>query len=754
METPVNVRRRILSREMSEDENVMIMIKEADAKFNSRKTSLAEAKESCVKKLMQQQQEREELMETEDADFKTQEDFKEKYFDAIESISHLETEKILLGYEVERLKDVLEGTEEELAELHWQCEQITKELEREKVAKYSLLQQINYMKEQLKGRKKSEAIEITATENMDECLQSNLKQEKNLDARKMELKLDDFEVNSVQKFQNSAANLADGEQKQLTNSSFETKHKRKIPEEISNGKHKERSMNTFTRGTDDIYVKESTHLIKDGENITVAENVNHLQYETERFKSNKAMEGSGSETVEPLMLHSEGRDSEYKETEAAKGQEEKELIFEVSKVVLEETAHNENQSEDEAATRGQFCDDSLNTAEEEVKEKIEQKKTIMMQIHNGKNLEIVKGESTEVCVSVTGVLGQGELIQDHGVTPGEPRWEGIEERNREAISADKSHKKLVMESSREDFLDGVARAHDKWMESGRDGEEVTNQFRGMKETISNLAKDGVSMNLKQDLESSIDKINGEDCSRREGEENNNEKARLCQLQENNADKDMNKISTGLDMQGHKTVMGELAEGKGRQTHSNSNTEESSGGKEKGPFEMFVQMITTIMSQKSHAKSEGKMSRKDDEMHGERKEEIKEQNGEHVPANQEQYVVKEKKELESLDADYEEERDNDSSRKRQAESIFQKPGGSKTAQEFEKEMEGVVNDPSDEELYNATELRTATCTEESKPDVEEDPESTPDNDDMGHGQSLNRSESSRRHTKNGETCQVS
>ncbi|XP_062894025.1 uncharacterized protein LOC134340558 isoform X1 [Mobula hypostoma] len=751
MGTPVNVRRRILSREMSEDENVMIMIKEADAKFNSRKASLAEAKEACVTKLMQQQQESEELMETEDVDHKTQEDFKEKYFDAIESIRHLETEKVLLVYEVERLKDVLEGTEEELAELHWKYKQVTKELETEKVAKYSLLQQINCMKEQLKGRKKCEAIEITATENMNEGLLSNLKQEENLDERKMELKLDDFEINSVQKLQNSASNLVGGVQE-----CFETKHKRKIPEEISNGKHKERSMNTFTQGTDDMHVKDSTRLIKDVENITVAENVNHLQYETERFKSNKALEGIGSET-EPLMLRSEGRDSEHKETEASKGQEEKELIFEVSKVASEETAHNENQSENEAATRGQFCDDSLNTVEEEVKEKIEQKKTIMMQIHDGKNLETVKGESTEVCGSVTGVLGQGEFIQDHGVTHGEPRWEGIEERSGEAMSTDKSHKILVMESSREDFLDGVARAHDKWMESGRDGEEVTNQFWGMKETIPNLAKDGVSMNLKQNLESSIDKINGEACSRREGGENTNEKARLCQLQENNADKDMNKINIGLDMQGHKTVMGEPAEGKGKgkQIHSDGNTEEGSGGKEKGPFEMFVQVITTIMPQKNLAKSEGKMSRKDNvdvcrsEMHGERKE----QNGEHVPANQGQSVAKEKKELESPGADYEEERD-DSSWKRRVESIFQQPGGSKTAQEFEKEMEGVINDPSAKELYDATELRTATCTEERKPDIEEDPESTPNNDDMGHGQSLNRSESTRRHTKNGDTCQVS
>ncbi|XP_051865406.1 Golgi integral membrane protein 4-like [Pristis pectinata] len=801
MGTPVNARRRILSREMSEDENVMIMIKEADAKFNARKASFAEAKETCVKKLVQQQQEIEGLMEQQGADQNTQEDFKKKYVDAVESIGHLETEKVLLVYEVERLKDVLEGTEEELAELHWKYEQTTRELETEKAAKYSLLQEINCMKEQLEERKKSEAIEITATENMAQSIQSNLKHEEYSDVKKMELKSDDSGKHGAWKLQSSAANLADVEQKCLTNSSFETihhvQHKREIPEEIANGKHKERSVNAFTQGTADVHVKESTRLIKDGESVTVAEKVNHIhQCETERSKLNKVTKGSGSETLEPVTLGSKGSDLECKESKAPKGQE-KEPIFEVSKVALEETAHDEEQSEDEAGTREQTYDNSMNTVEEEVRKQSEQKKTIIMEMHDGKNMAIVKGESTEVCGSVTGVLGRGEFVQDHGVTPGESRWEKTKERNKEAISSDKSYKELEMESDREDFLDGVARAHDRWMEGGRDGEEVTNQFRGTREPIPDLAKDGVSVNLKQDLgldekqqhgkeitedehfnekqrgnqnpvrdqemdrwlQSSIDKINEEAYSGRKGGENSNEKARLHLLQEDNADKEMDEIRVDLDAQRQRTVLGGSVQVEGKLTHDEGNTEENNGEREKGPFEMLVQMITTIIPQKSPAKSEGKMSRKDD-VDGCRSEmprERKEQNEEHASTNRGQSVGKEKEGLESPGDEYEEERDNDLSGKGQAESIFKltRPEGSKAAREFTEEVEGVVDDPSDEEMHDAAvSMAPATCTEERKPDIEDDPESAPNNDDLGFGQSLNRSESTRRHTKNRDTCQVS
>lgn len=745
-----------MSREMSEDENVMLMIKEADAKFNAKRASLAEVKEACMKILVQQQQEN------------TQEDFKEKYMDAVESIGHLETEKVLLMYQVERLRDVLEGTEEELAELHWNHQQITRELEKEKVAKYLLLQKMNCMQEQLEERKITEAVEMTNTNDLDQGIQSNLKQEEYSGARKMELKSAD---DGMQQLWSSTANLADGEQKHLTNTSFEAKHNMQGQAKI-----------LAQRGADDVLLEESTRLIKAGENMMIAEKVNHVHHcEAERSTLNNVMEGSGSETFEPVKVDSERSDSE------SKGQKEEELIFGASRVSLEESAHNETQSDVEAREQV-ACDHSLSNAVKEGERKqIEQKKTITMEMPDGTNLE-----STDVYGSIARVPGQ-----DHGVTPRETRWEGTKEWNREAISSGKSDKDLGMdckaediESGRKDILDGVGRADDEWIECGRNREEVTNPFQSVKATIPSLAKDGVSANLKQDLgsdeeqqhgkvmseenknpvksqetdgwlQSSIDEINQEACSRRNEGKDINEKASVGVLQEDNADEG-NEMNVDLDAQEHNIGMGGSVQGEGKQTHNGSNTEENNGEREKSPLEMFVQLIRTIITQKNLTKNEGQASRKDDaddcrsELRGERDEEIKEQNEEH----QELYVGEEKEELGSPGDGYGEKRGNDMSGDGPLEGTIKLTGpeGRKAAREFVGEAEGVADDLSDEEMHDAAESmasepKAALCDGERKPDTEDDPENTPE-DKMGFGQSLNRNESIMRHMKNKEACRVS
>ncbi|XP_067832687.1 golgin subfamily A member 6-like protein 25 [Heptranchias perlo] len=535
MGTPANSRRRILSREMSEDETMMMMIKEADAKSNARQASFAEAKEACVKKLVRQQQE------------DTQEDFEEKYMDAVQSISQLETEKTLLVYEVEQLRDVLEGTEEELAELHRKHTEISRELKTEKVAKHLLQQKINCMEEWLEEKKKSEDTEIAATENMDKDIRSNVRYRGYSDAKKIEFKSEDGGKHSVEKLLGSAANLADVEQKHSANGSFETEsnrqQKRKTNDDIVNGKHQEGRVNGFTQqGANDTQLEESTGLIKDSENVTVIEKMNNIHcYETERDKSNKVveelMEGSRSKALEQLELGSDDKDTEYnkpkyKETKGHEEKKQKELMLELSKVASKEIVHkremNEKKSEgDEAGAREEtFNEESLsNTVEEGVRKQVEGEKKIMMEMCGGKNLEMVKEKSVEVCGSMTEVLKQVGLIQDHRVTLGESRWEGTKEKNR-AIEQGHSEEIKYGES---DFNELRKRNQDgkKILEQGENQEEeqggnVLNQNKpkgdGREDSVNELT------NREQ-----LEKIPGETNECRYPE--NSEKKSVCKKEE-------------------------------------------------------------------------------------------------------------------------------------------------------------------------------------------------------------------------------
>ncbi|XP_072423056.1 uncharacterized protein [Chiloscyllium punctatum] len=318
MGTPGNSRRRIMSREMSDDENMMIIIREADAKFNARRVSFAEAKEACTKKLVQQQQEN------------IHGDLEDKYMDAVQSIDLLETEKTLLVYEVERLRDILESTEEELAELQRKHTQMHKELETEKVAKHLLQQKITCMQEQLEERQESHGTEIIAIENTDKNIQSNLQHK---DAKKMEFKSDKMRKHCVEKLQGSAVTLQDIEFKLLVDDDFETKSNKqqsmKIIEDISNGNDQEGIMNIFIQqGADDTHVEESNDLVQDSE---------------------KALEGYRSETLEQLELLSKEKDPEYQDSNDCKEKEQNKLIVEVSEVTSGEAVHkgkiNEEKSE-------------------------------------------------------------------------------------------------------------------------------------------------------------------------------------------------------------------------------------------------------------------------------------------------------------------------------------------------------------------------------------------------------------------------
>uniref|UniRef100_UPI00398E6492 leucine-rich repeat flightless-interacting protein 1-like n=1 Tax=Pristiophorus japonicus TaxID=55135 RepID=UPI00398E6492 len=795
MATSANSRRRILSREISEDENMMMVIKEADAKFNARKASFAEAKEVCAKKLLRQQQEIEELLEKQAADQDTQEDLEEKYFDAVQSIGHLETEKTLLVYEVERLRDILEGTEEELAELHRKHREISRELETEKVAKHVLQQKINCLEEQLEERKKSKGTEIATRENMDKDIQRNLEQQGSSAAKKMEFKSDNGGKHTVQKLQGSAANLADVEQQHSASRNIETESNRqhKTADDISTGKHQEGRVNVFTQqSADDACVEEATGLIKDSENVTVREKVSGAhRSETERDHT----EDSGSEVLEPLELRSEEKDTEYQETEGHEEKEQKELILEVSKVASEDTVHKrEMNGGDVAGTREEVSsDESLNnTVEGGVRKQAEGENKIMMEVSGGKNLEMVKEKTVEVCGSMTEVLQQVSLKQDDKMTPGESRWEGTKEKMRETVALELSYQKMdneaeEMESGGEDLVGG--RAQDKWPESGRKGGEVITLFQFMKETASNLVKDSVKLKrdvwldkdeqqegmhgkevigdeaqsqrdeeqlenenpvknpeMDRQLQGSVDKVNeGEDSSTREqGElregENAKEKvkAREGLSQGDNREQERNESNVDLDTREQKTVMDGQAQVEGKETPNESGTEQNVG-KEKRTFEMFEQLIKKLVRQKSFTESEGNVNRRDhvDGYRGE------------TDGQNEEYV-----------RDGIEGKKNDLSRKGLVEGVREQtaPEGDKAAPELLGEAE-VVDDLSDEEMHDAAESIAPeptmdTPTPERKPNTEEDPEGTITDDDVELREDVRTSESTKRHLKHRDTCRVS
>ncbi|XP_041036164.1 leucine-rich repeat flightless-interacting protein 1-like [Carcharodon carcharias] len=815
MGTPANSRRRFLSREMSEDENMMMIIQEADAKSKAKKASFAEAKEACAKKLVRQQQE------------DIQEDLEEKYMDAVQSIDHLETEKTLLVYEVEQLRDILESTEEELAELHRKHTQMHRELETEKVAKHLLQQKINFMEKQLEERKKSQDTEIAATKNMDKDIQSNFKYQGNSDAKKIEFKSDEVGKHSMEQFQDSVATLQDAEVKHSANGSFETKSNRlqktKTIGDISNGKYQEGSMNIFTQqGAADTCVEESTGLIEDNENITVVEKMNSIHhYATEREGSNIVMEGHRSEALEQLELGSGKKDTEYKE---CKEREQNKLILEVNEVTSGETVHkkemNEKKSEgNEPGTREEVSNEEClsNRMEGGVRKQVEEKE-IMMEMCGGKNLGMVKEKPVEVWGSMSEALKQVGLAQDHKMTTGKSSWEGTIEKNREIAASEISYKKMEMDNKAEEIecggeelAGGIESAQDKWPESGREGGEIIEQFQCMTGAVSDLVKGEDSVNLKRDvwldeaeqhegmhgkevfvdevqsqrgeeeleyenpvkneemdqqLQVFINKVNeGEDSRAREGE-NVTKTVDTRKDPSHGSNKEWKETNANLDMSEQETVIDGQAHIEGKETQNEGR--QNTGGKEKGALDMLGQLFKNIITQqKSFSDCEGKVNSDDyvdgqrSETDGEREDEIKEQDEEYVLAKQGQHRKKENKGIESTGGEIEEKTNDELCRKGLVDGRLELtvPEGNKATTELVEEAERAVADLSDDEMHDAAESiasepKTDTHIQENKPKTEEDPESTTTKDDVELRENLSTIESTKQHIKHRDTCRVS
>ncbi|GCB65833.1 uncharacterized protein [Scyliorhinus torazame] len=765
MGTPVNSRKRILSREASEDENMMMMmIKEADAKFNARKASFAEAKEACVKKMVRQQQEVDELLEKQAADQDILEDLEEKYIDAVHSIDHLETEKTLLVYEVERLRDMLESTEEELAELHRKNTQVHRELETEKVAKHLLQQKINCLKGQLEERKNGQDTEIVATENMDEDIQSNFKYQENRDAKIMTLKSDEEEKHGLEKLKGSAT-FQDAEVKRSVNSSSETKSNRllkmKTIEASIGDTYQLERMNLFTQqGVIDTCVDGSTGLIEDNEDITVGEKVNHIhRYVTERDQSNIVMEGCRSGALEQLEL---GSEKKYTESTNCKEKEQNKLMLEVSEVTSGQTGHkreiNEKKRERyEPGTGGEeiSTEEYLSNREErEVRKQLEEEKEIMTEMCG--NLGTVREKPLEAWSSMTGALKMS-LTQDHKMATGVSRWEVTEEKNRGMLALEMSGKNMEMddeaeetECGGEDLVGGIESAQVKWAESGQEGGEIIKPLQCVKETVSNLVKGGDSVNLKQDmwldkdeqhgmygkevlvaeaqsqrhkeelenessvkmdpqLQVSMNKVNeGGDSGTREGE-NINEKVNPREDHSQRGNKKRNETYLHLDMREQKTVMDGNAHLEGEETLNEGGQDPV--GKERGPFDLLEQLFKSIVTrQKSFSGREAKMNSEDyadgckGETDGEREDEIKEQDEEYVLAKQEQHGRKGDERVESTGGGIEGKNNDEQCPEGLVDGGLQLtlPEGNQTMSQLIEEAERVAADLFDEEMHVAAE----------------------------------------------------
>ncbi|XP_043939694.1 leucine-rich repeat flightless-interacting protein 1-like isoform X2 [Protopterus annectens] len=123
-------------QEVSEDEALALMFKQADAELSAKRAARAKARQAHLNKVERHHTEEEE-------------DLSEKYENVMESLLMVEKEKAVLLYEVEKLKDYLEETEEQLAEVMRKYEDKCKELESERLTNCRLEGKMKLLQKQL-----------------------------------------------------------------------------------------------------------------------------------------------------------------------------------------------------------------------------------------------------------------------------------------------------------------------------------------------------------------------------------------------------------------------------------------------------------------------------------------------------------------------------------------------------------------------------------------------------------------------------
>ncbi|KAL1265165.1 hypothetical protein QQF64_003192, partial [Cirrhinus molitorella] len=144
-----SLRKRTLSRGMSEDESLRHIIK--DAEESSRHLSRSDSRYGSLKKGQRGESHTEDDVISENTDMM---DLKANYEDCLQEVRTLELQQEALLFQVDCLQDALESTEEMLAETQRENHTVTMELEREREMRKklkdmvaSLMQEVERLKE-------------------------------------------------------------------------------------------------------------------------------------------------------------------------------------------------------------------------------------------------------------------------------------------------------------------------------------------------------------------------------------------------------------------------------------------------------------------------------------------------------------------------------------------------------------------------------------------------------------------------------
>ncbi|XP_042589441.1 leucine-rich repeat flightless-interacting protein 2 [Cyprinus carpio] len=122
-----SLRRRTLSRGMSEEESLRHIIR--DAEESSRHLSRSDSRYGSLKRGQRQESHSEDDLLTENVEMT---ELRASYEDCLQEVRTLELQQEALLFQVDCLQDVLEGTEEMLAEAQRDNHNLTMELERER----------------------------------------------------------------------------------------------------------------------------------------------------------------------------------------------------------------------------------------------------------------------------------------------------------------------------------------------------------------------------------------------------------------------------------------------------------------------------------------------------------------------------------------------------------------------------------------------------------------------------------------------
>ncbi|XP_058869266.1 trichohyalin [Acipenser ruthenus] len=175
LERQATPRRRVFSRCMSEDGVLDYMIKEGEGPLSAKRGARTQARRAHLKSLEnEKQQTEEEELVLKSLEMSDESELQEQYEEALQSVKQLEVQQGVLCFEVDWLRDVLEGTEEQLAEAERQSRDAYLEMERERQAKQELegtvrrlLQELERLREENSTNQVTMVEKACGTEDME-----------------------------------------------------------------------------------------------------------------------------------------------------------------------------------------------------------------------------------------------------------------------------------------------------------------------------------------------------------------------------------------------------------------------------------------------------------------------------------------------------------------------------------------------------------------------------------------------------------